>query len=461
MASENIFLEQFEIAASSLGLKQMGFEIDAGDATLSTMNYKSQAGQELEFIPSSQVDIRIQNALSSVNSGVYVVVTTESELTTALQSALVLNIWCEGVALGNGSANVTATKRIYSSGVEELDVTGSFTQYDIVFPTSGASAISIDFYAPIIRSSPVANMGVSGGFGGSPVYQIRVTYIRTPLVITSTNVTIQYEVNDADTPQDASSDFVLWSGSNAVGKETENTSIVTTRNLKISESSSLVPTWGKVLAGDASQASSIGIDSQFAHFHNLLTTATADREMGMTFGAFFDPTSATDWREDNSVDKITRTVLTWEGDYIFYSGVANGSGEVTWTEKYKIDHDGNTSNNGTTIPSDAQATSSSFHQEFKQKEITIVYGNSSFRKEVFVNAYYKTSTIPVFISSISSFAFRESYLFTTSSASAVYQRYRSTVAGTTGGTITWQKIYEQLGNGNVNILTGGTYTSTL
>lgn len=228
--------------------KQHKFDVgDSGGRDRTEHIYKDAATSEHVFITKEHTEDLITDAISTSSSGgAFTVVTTEAELTTALENPLVLDIYCKRVSADISSTidvDVQSSKNIYG-GEGDLIFTGDFANYKITYPTSGGvSDIIISFYVPISHTGS-SSISEAGGYVGSPEYKTRFGKIDKFGYGSGTNLLIDYESTDTDIPSLYASTvkFNLWSGRTYSGLVDSSTTLTPTEKNILATSKSTNPT---------------------------------------------------------------------------------------------------------------------------------------------------------------------------------------------------------------------------
>jgi hypothetical protein len=221
MANENVQIEQYEVAVSSLALKQLGFQIDPVTPAESTATYKAQSGAELTLISEEKVIELIDAGLLSA-SGVYVIATDEASFRALLGGLQVINIWYTGPAFASTvDIAVVSSKNIYGADNKSFAMDVGFA---LSYPTSGATNdIKIHFHNGI-NNKPGTQLYTLGGYSGNGgfEYALRATEINYDIG-GSSFITTEYEISNFDTDVPAPAVLNMWSGQNVQGKSKDET----------------------------------------------------------------------------------------------------------------------------------------------------------------------------------------------------------------------------------------------
>jgi len=220
--SEAVYFEVYEATTGATGLRQLTVQVDPSVPENTTISHRSASNQLTTYYNSLKVDQLISNAVSNAigSGGAFTVVTTMQELIDALESTLVLDIYCKRVELAFGSyetatAIITSSKNIYG-GDGDLHLSGAYSNFYLKFPESGGiDNITVSFYGPITKDSgSTANMKPSGGYSGSPEYTVRYTYLGS--IPGWANISIEYE-RAQFLPDPIFTQLKMWSGRSSFG----------------------------------------------------------------------------------------------------------------------------------------------------------------------------------------------------------------------------------------------------
>jgi len=204
---------------ASVQTKQMKFDVgDSGGSDRTQLVYKDSATTEHVFITEDEIDDKISDSISSSTStSPYTVVSTISELENAMESAAVLDIMIisDITVTSSQTFSVTSSKRVFETNKGSLKMRSGSQWIYTAFPTSGSTAIDIQYHIFVDLDTP-ANYSFSptGGFVSNPGYTMKVKGIPGGFspVNGATEVTYLYEQNTGSTAIGSGCDFELWTG---------------------------------------------------------------------------------------------------------------------------------------------------------------------------------------------------------------------------------------------------------